>query len=84
MLLHGEVVYTVRAGWVGPLEQVGAECPPLSILPKVSGWNGRGQGENQRKPKTEGGGFLGFGAFQPCHITVVCVMIRAGDCNPDK
>ena len=26
---------------MGPFEQVGPECPPLSILPKVSGGNGR-------------------------------------------
>ena len=67
---------------MGPFEQVGPECPPLSILPKVSGGNGReweegGRGAKQRKPKSDGGGFrllglggLGCGGFQPHHITV--------------
>ena len=65
---------------MGPFEQVGPECPPLSILPKVSGGNGREWeegGTKQRKPKSDGGGFrllglggLGCGGFQPHHSTV--------------
>ena len=62
---------------MGPFEQVGPECPPLSILPKVSGGNGRRGEAKQRKPKSDGGGFrllglggLGCGGFQPHHITV--------------
>ena len=46
---------------MGPFEQVGPECPPLSILPKVSGGNGReweeGGGPSRGSPKVTVEGF---------------------------
>ena len=40
---------------MGPFEQVGPECPPLSILPKVSGGNGR-EWEGDQAEGMVGGG----------------------------
>ena len=50
---------------MGPFEQVGPECPPLSILPKVSGGNGReweegGPSRGSPKVTVEGFGCWGW------------------------
>ena len=45
---------------MGPLEQVGPEWPPLSILPKVSGGNGGGEPRGSPKVRVEG---LGYGGW---------------------
>ena len=54
---------------MGPLEQVGPEWPPLSILPKVSGGNGGGEPRGSPKVRVEGLGYGGGGCgdFQPFH-----------------